>query len=154
MELNLKWVVSMRHAIGTVLRGTRSTTLTILSVLAIAVGVPLLWVWIASQLAGDSREVTPSLALVITIGILLSYWVVFLVGMWLRSRWVSEADDRARARRMSWNRSFRDEPYRAGDHRSDPIELVFVATAVIGVITFEIWFFFFAGSPLPNQPLF
>jgi hypothetical protein len=25
---------------------------------------------------------------------------------------------------------------------------------VLAVIAFEIWFFFFAGSPLPSQPLF
>jgi hypothetical protein len=31
---------------------------------------------------------------------------------------------------------------------------VFVAVAVLAVVAFEIWFFFFAGSPLPNQPLF
>jgi hypothetical protein len=55
---------------------------------------------------------------------------------------------------MSWNRSFRDEQHRPGGQRSDPIERVFVITAVVGLVAFQVWFFFFAGSPLPNQPLF
>jgi hypothetical protein len=55
---------------------------------------------------------------------------------------------------MSWNRSFRDEPLRGADQGTDPIERIFVVVAVLGVVAFEIWFFFFAGSPLPNQPAF
>jgi hypothetical protein len=116
--------------------------------------VPLVWVWIASQLAGTERELTPSLAILITTGILVSYWLVLLVGAALRSRWVGEDQEQARARRMSWNRSFRDEPLSAANRGSDPIERVFVVIAVLAVIAFEVWFFFFAGSPLPNQPLF
>jgi hypothetical protein len=141
-----------RHVIGSVIKGGGSTALSVVAVVLIALGVPLLWVWVASQIAGTEREVTPSLALFITTGILISYWVVLIVGMWIRGHWVSEETDRTKMRRMSWNRSFRDEPHQTGD--SDPIEVVFVATAVIGIIAFEIWFFFFAGSPLPNQPLF
>jgi hypothetical protein len=118
----------------------------------IAIGVPLVWVWIASKLAGDERDVTPSLALFITTGILVSYWVVLAVGSWIRSHWVSEEEEQTKQRRMSWNRSFRDEPYRTD--KSDPVETVFVVTALIAIVVFEVWFFFFAGSPLPNQPLF
>ena len=50
-----------------------------------------------------------------------------------------------RSARMSWNRSFRDEPYRPGEQKSDPVERLFVITAVLGFIAFEIWFLFFAG---------
>jgi hypothetical protein len=53
---------------------------------------------------------------------------------------------------MSWNRSFREDAH--PQPRTDPIEVAFVVIAVLAVIAFEIWFFFFAGSPLPNQPLF
>jgi len=122
--------------------------------LVTALGIPLAWIWIASQLAGTKREVTPSLALLITTGILVSYWVALVVGSSLRRHWVPDAEHQARMRRMSWNRSFRDEPRRASDDESDPIERLFVIVAVAGVVAFEIWFFFFAGSPLPNQPLF
>ncbi|HSD22723.1 MAG TPA: hypothetical protein VLB79_00195 [Solirubrobacterales bacterium] len=142
-----------RRAVLGLAKGTGS-----LSGLAVAIvlalGIPLVWVWIASQLAGTKRDLTPTLAIVITTGILLSYWLVLLLGSSLRRRWESEVSEQARRRRMSWNRSFRDEPLSATNRGSDPIERLFVAVAVLAVIAFEIWFFFFAGSPLPNQPLF
>jgi hypothetical protein len=134
-------------------RGLASGTSGLLLAVAIAVGIPLLWVWIASQLAGGRRELTPSLAILITTGILVSYWLALLVGAWVRSRLLGEEIQRAQRRRMSWNRSFRDD-YRPGHDQTDPVERVFVIVAVAAVVLFEIWFFFFAGSPLPNQPLF
>jgi hypothetical protein len=132
-------------------RGTGHTLSTLIAVPVIAVGVPVLWVWLASQIAGSTRDVTPSLAIFITTGIVVTYWVVALGGMVLRRRWVGEGEEEAKLRRMSWNRSFRDEPYRPGDHKIDPVERLFVITAVIGFIAFQIWFFFFAGSPTPGM---
>jgi hypothetical protein len=133
-------------------RGTGSLTGLAVAVV-VACGIPLAWVWIASKIAGTDRDLTPSLAILITTGILVSYWLALLLGSLLRRHWVGESQERARHRRMSWNRSFRDEPLHA-DRESDPVERIFVLVAVLGVIAFEIWFFFFAGSPLPNQPLF
>jgi hypothetical protein len=121
--------------------------------LLVALGIPVGWVWIASQIAGTKRDLTPSLAILITAGILISYWIALVVGSMLRGRWVDEHERRASQRRMSWNRSFRDEPRRDGE-QTDPVERVFVVVAVLGLIAFEVWFFFFAGSPLPNQPAF
>src|SRR5215204_1537602 len=126
----------------------------LLVALLVALGIPLAWVWIASQLAGTKRDLTPSLAILITTGILVSYWLVLVVGSALRKRWVGEAEDQARQRRMSWNRSFRDESLKTANRDTDPIERLFVVIAVGAVIAFEIWFFFFAGDPLPSQPAF
>ena len=141
-----------RHALG-LAKGAGSAS-GILVALAVALGIPLLWVWIASQVAGTKRDLTPSLAILITTGILVSYWLALVVGSWLRGRTVSADEERARVRRMSWNRSFRDEARRAGEDESDPIERIFVIVAVIGLVLFEVWFFFFAGDPLPSQPAF
>jgi hypothetical protein len=135
-------------------RGVLSGVSGLLVALSAAVGIPLAWVWIASQLAGTKRDITPSLALLITTGILASYWVALVVGSRLRGHWVSGAEQQARSRRMSWNRSFRDEPRHAADEQTDPVERLFVIVGVIGIVAFEVWFFFFAGSPLPNQPAF
>jgi hypothetical protein len=145
---------SPRRRPVSVLRGAFSGISGLLVALLTALGIPLVWVWIASQLAGTKRDLTPSLALLITTGILVSYWVALVVGSRLRGHWVSDAQQRARMRRMSWNRSFRDEPRHASDDESDPVERLFVIVGVLGIIAFEVWFFFFAGSPLPNQPAF
>jgi hypothetical protein len=135
-------------------KGTGGTLSGFVVALAVGFGIPLVWVWIASKLAGSSRYVTPSLAIVITTGIVVSYWLALLVGSRVRSRFLDHTEELKRVRRSSWNRSFRDEPINAADQQNDPVERLFVAVAVVSVIAFDIWFFFFAGSPLPSQPLF
>jgi hypothetical protein len=121
--------------------------------LVVGFGIPLAWIWIASKLAGYKRELTPSLALLVTTGILVSYWLALVIGSWVRAKSVDSARDRDKTRRRSWNRSFSDQP-RESDRQTDPVERIFMAVAVVGIIAFEIWFFFFAGDPLPNQPAF
>ncbi len=121
--------------------------------LAAAAGIPLAWVWFASKLAGTKKELTPSLALFIATGIVVSYWLALLLGSWIRGRSIDPAKERDRVRRRSWNRSFSDAP-RPDDQGIDPIERLFIVVGVLAVIAFEVWFFFFAGDPLPSQPAF
>ena len=118
----------------------------------VAAAIPAFWIWLASEIAGTERELTPPLAVFIGTGIVVSYWLALMVGGFVRGRTVDPERERARLRRMSWNRSFREDAH--PEAHTDPIEVAFVIVAVIAVIAFEIWFFFFAGSPLPNQPLF
>jgi hypothetical protein len=120
---------------------------------AVGFGIPLAWVWIASQIAGTKRDLTPSLAILISTGIVVSYWLALVAGAWLRGRKIDPVRERARVRRRSWNRSFRDEPLSA-DRETDAVERVFIAVALVGVVAFEVWFFFFAGDPLPSTPAF
>jgi quinol-cytochrome oxidoreductase complex cytochrome b subunit len=121
--------------------------------IAAAAGIPLVWIWIASKLAGTKPGLTPSLAVFIATGIIVSYWLALLVGSWIRGRTVDPGEERARVTRRSWNRSFSDAP-RPEDQRIDPIERLFIVVGVLGIIAFEIWFFFYAGDPLPSQPAF
>jgi type VI protein secretion system component VasK len=118
-----------------------------------AAGIPLVWIWIASKLAGTKRDLTPSLALLIATGIIVSYWLALLVGSWFRGRSVDPREEHARVTRRSWNRSFSDGP-RPEDRQIDPIERLFIGVGVLAIIAFEIWFFFYAGDPLPSQPAF
>jgi hypothetical protein len=148
----MRTAASQKRIATRLARGAGSAASGIAGAIVVAAGVPLAGVWIASQVAGSERALTPSLAILIAAGILVSYWIVLLIGSWVRSHLVDEEVRRAQVRRMSWNRSFRDEPH--SKQGGDPVERLFVLIAVIAIIAFEIWFFFFAGSPLPNQPLF
>jgi hypothetical protein len=121
--------------------------------IAIAAGIPLIWIWFASKLAGTKKDLTPSLAVFIATGIIVSYWLALLVGSWLRARSIDSGEERARVKRSSWNRSLRDSP-RPEDQGIDPIERLFIGIGILAIIAFEIWFFFFAGDPLPSRPLF
>jgi hypothetical protein len=121
--------------------------------IAVAAGIPLAWIWFASKLAGTKRDLTPSLAVFIATGIIVSYWLALLLGSWFRGRTIDSGEERARVKRSSWNRSLRDSP-KPEDQRIDPIERLFIVVGVLAIIAFEIWFFFYAGDPLPSQPLF
>jgi hypothetical protein len=136
-----------------VVRATGSNLSGLVVAVVLAAGIPLVWIWLASKVAGTKRDLTPSLAILITTGILVSYWLALLAGSWLRGRSIDADEEQGRVKRRSWNRSFSDAPISA-DRDSDPIERLFVIVAVLGVIAFEIWFFFFAGDPLPSQPAF
>jgi hypothetical protein len=134
-------------------RATGSNLSGLVVAVLVAGGIPLVWIWLASKLAGTKRDLTPSLAVFIATGILVSYWLALLVGSWLRGRSLDPEKERGRARRKSWNRSFSDAP-RPDDQGIDLIERLFIVVGVLAIIAFEIWFFFFAGDPLPSQPAF
>jgi hypothetical protein len=74
--------------------------------------------------------------------------VVLLIAAAIQGR--GSDDEQAAPPRYPWNRSMRDEPYRPGTSKLSPVEAVFVGTAVVASIAMMIWFFAFAGSPLPS----
>jgi hypothetical protein len=138
-------------AIRRVLVGTGSTAFTLIGALLIGFGVPLLWIWIASQFYDKPGAVNGSVAAFIGTGILVSYWGILLIASWIRARLIGRELQRG-PRRSSWNRSMRDSPFKPGQEGSDPIERLFVATAIISLIGFAVWFAFFAGAPFPTSP--
>ena len=73
---------------------------------------------------------------------------------WLSARYDELTGRPAAARRTSpWLRSMRGEREEIARkrHGISPVERVVVIAVVLGVLAFEVWFFFFAGSSLPNQ---
>src|SRR4051794_25658878 len=78
-----------RH-VRRVLTGVGALWGTALAIVA-AAGIPLGWIWLASKLAGTKRDLTPSLAIFIATGILVSYWLALLLGAWGRGRSVDRA---------------------------------------------------------------
>ena len=144
-------MTAVLHTIRRLLIGTGSTALTLVGACLIGFGIPLFWIWVASSLYGKPGAVNGPVAAFIGTGILVSYWGLLLIASWFRARLITREIDRG-PRRASWNRSMRDSAFRPGDHRSDPIERLFVTTAIISLIGFAIWFAFFAGAPFPTNP--
>jgi hypothetical protein len=140
-------------ALRRVLLGTGSTAFVLVGSVLIGFGVPLFWIFIASQFYGKTGAVTGPVAVFIGTGILVSYYGLLLIASWIRARLLArEAGPRRRGARDPWNRSMRDTPHKPGHERSDPVERLFVATAIVSMIAFLIWFAFFAGAPFPNSP--
>ncbi len=116
----------------------------------IGAGVPLLWIWIGSliQSSRGAQHVEGSTAAILVVGILASYVIILMIAGAIQAR--GEDDEERAPARYPWNRSMRDEPYRPGTQKLSPVEAVFVGTAVVASIGMLIWFFAFAGSPLPT----
>ena len=117
-------------------------------------GAPLLAVWVGSKVQGNlnNLSMTAVFSVVVVLGAL-----VFLLAWaltWINAKYDQVTGRPAEARHTSpWLRSMRDE--RETDTRQkfgiSPIERVVVISVVAAVLAFEIWFFFFAGSSLPNR---
>jgi hypothetical protein len=125
--------------------------LEVLAAVFVGAGIPLFWIWVGSQIQGSrgAQAVEASTAVILIVGILISYIIVLIVAGALQARG-QDPEQRRPPTRYPWMRSMRDEPYRPGTNKLTPVEAVFVGTAVVASIAMLIWFFAFAGSPLPN----
>lgn len=128
--------------------------LTIAAAIVIGFGVPLLWVWIGSQLQGGSgTNVSFAVAIAILLGIIASYVGLLYVAGWVMARINPQLlEQRQRgSSRQPWMRGMTDtRAVRPADRQMPALERVFVTTTIIVSIAFTIWLLFIAGSPLPN----
>jgi hypothetical protein len=131
-------------------RGTGRVALEIAAAVFVGAAVPLFWIWVGSQIQGSrgAQGIEGTTVAILIVGIVSSYIAILIIAAAIQAR----SDDAAgkRPHRFPWLRSMRDEPYRPGARKLTPVEAVFVSTAVIASIAMMIWFFAFAGSPLPN----
>lgn len=120
----------------------------IVAAIAIGAGVPLFWIWVGSQIQASrsAQSVEPGTAVIMVFGILFSYVAILIVAGAIQAR---QQGAQRPPTRYPWMRSMRDEPYRPGTTKLTPVEAVFVGTAIVSSIAMLIWFFAFAGSPLP-----
>jgi hypothetical protein len=106
------------------------------------IGIPLFWVWLASQLQNEAYGGVGMLAAAMVIfGPLASY--ILLVVFVSRFRFSQRPD--AEPQRMAWTRS-RNEIRQRGRYTTTFEEIVLTAVLIVG-LGFEVWFFFFAKCP-------
>jgi hypothetical protein len=117
-------------------------------------GAPLLAVWVGSKVQGNLNNL--SMTAVFSVIVVLAALVFLLAWAltWINSEYDELTGRPPSARYTSpWLRSMRDE--REEDVRRkfgiSAVERVVVVSVVAAVLAFEVWFFFFAGSSLPNQ---
>ena len=117
-------------------------------------GAPLLAVWVGSHLQKSATAL--SMTAVFSVVAVLAVMVGLLAWAlaWLNQKYDDVTGREAKARYTSpWLRSMRGE--REVDLRQrtgiSMVERVVIIAVVGAVLTFEIWFFFFAGSSLPAQ---
>jgi len=100
--------------------------------LVLWVGIPVGWLWIASQIEGATQSIGAAIAAML-VGVVATIILAVPALGWL--------SDRYRAIRVA--RGLEDTGHFA-------LETVLVLSAGVAVLSFVVWFFFFAGaSPIP-----
>jgi len=116
-------------------------------------GAPLFAVRVGSKVQGSFNTLSMTAVFSVVAVLAGTVFLLALLLTWLNVKYDELTGRPAVARQSSpWLRSMRDE---RGDQSQRKygvggIERVVIICAVAGVLAFEAWFFFFAGSSLPN----
>ena len=124
----------------------------ILASVNIWTGCPLLAVWVGSRFVGGTTLSMGAVAVVIAV-LAVSVTVLTMMLTRLSAKYDQLTGRPTTARRTSpWLRSMRAErnEHVQRKHRLSAVEMVVIASVVAAVVAFEVWFFFFAGSSIPN----
>ena len=116
-------------------------------------GAPLFAVWVGSKVQGNLNNLSMTAVFSVIAVLAVTVFGLAVILTWLNAKYDELTGRPPAARHTSpWLRSMRDE--REHDVRQkygiSGVERVVVICAVAGVLAFELWFFFFAGSSLPN----
>ena len=126
-------------AVGRMLKAIWVLAAAVACAVIFGVGVPLFWLWVASQLQTTTGDGVGMLAAtVVIVGPLASY--IALVALASRFRFSQRPD--LEPQRMAWTRS-RGEIRRRARYTTTFEEIVLTAILIVG-FGFEVWFFFLA----------
>jgi hypothetical protein len=122
----------MRGLLRTGIGATLVLLIMFIGSLVLWIGTPLLWLWVGSQVQGDTASLGTALG-VAFIGVVLT--IILLAGVLGKLSDVYQANRRSRG---------------LEDTGHYVLEAVLVVSAGLTLAAFVIWFFFFAGaSPVP-----
>lgn len=117
-------------------------------------GGPLLALWVGSRAQGSGP---PSMAAIaaaaVTLGV-ASFALVRLLARLDAAYGRLAGRNSTVSRHVPWLRSMRGErPRDENQHARElsPLEVILIATVVAVVLLFEIWFFFYSGSPIDQS---
>ncbi len=136
---------------GTALRRAALAGITAFLAINLWTGAPLIALWVGSQVVG--RTVLSMQAVFVVVIVLAVLVFSMAIGLaWCNSEYDRLTGRRPGERRLTWLRSTRaegiaDPGYGAG---ISPLERIVMTSVYLAVISFLVWFFFFAGAPTPS----
>jgi hypothetical protein len=116
-------------------------------------GAPLFAVWVGSKVQGNLNNLSMTAVFSVVAVLAATVFLLALVLTWLNAKYDELTGRPPAARQTSpWLRSMRDEREEnvRRKYGISAVERVVVVSVVVAVLAFEVWFFFFAGSSLPN----
>jgi hypothetical protein len=115
--------------------------------LALWIGSPLGWLWIASQLQKDSQEAGFGPYFLVLVGIAVTSVALAKLLARVNTAYGAVSGQPAVVRlRLPWLRSMRGEDEGAAPRTV--LDVVMVISVTLGAIALTIWFFFYADSSL------
>ncbi len=114
-------------------------------------GAPLIALWVGSR-SSDNTVLSMQAVFVVVLVLAVLVFAMAMALAWLNNAYDELVGRAQTERRMPWLRSMRAE---AEGHISARVgitmlERIVMTSVYLAVITLLIWFFFFAGSSLPN----
>jgi hypothetical protein len=142
-------------ATGPHLRAKRIALVCLMAIVTLNIwtGGPLLALWIGSRVQGPSG---PSMGAVAVAAVSLgaiSYLLVRVLA-WVDTVYARLAGrPTGVTRHVPWLRSMRGERPHQQKHARElsPLEVVLIVSVVVVVALFEVWFFFYSGSPIDQR---
>ncbi len=121
----------------------------LLAALSIWTAIPLSWVYIGSKVS-ETQFPSGGPYAVVAVGTIVSILLIaWLIGR-LNSLYIQiTGTNRLSPMRPAWLKSMRDSSPQVGS--TTVVEAVLMGSVVLAAIALTIWFFFLAGSPIPNQ---
>jgi hypothetical protein len=117
-------------------------------------GAPLLAIWVGSQVQRGQSQLSMGTVFLVVAVMAISVFVLYRALRWLDARFGEVIGRKAGTRQPPpWLKSISGERVPAKRPR-EPLtvpERILVLIVVLAVGSFEVWFFFFAGSSVPNQ---
>ena len=110
----------------------------------VGLGVPVLWIWIGSQV---QQSTAPSWAALAVVHVGMITTLLLIAGFF--SFFVARSKEREMAR-VDWMRGQSEERRHDSLSGTYPLELIIFFAVFVDVIVFLVWFFFFAdpGNPV------
>lgn len=139
---------AVRTSLATAVAKGGLIALMALGSIALWIGSPIGWLWLASQMQRDSQATGFGPYLVVLVGIAVTAVVLAKLLSRLNQLYaaVSGADEVRIV--LPWHRGLRGE--NEGRAPRTVLDVVMVVSVAIGLVAMGIWFFFLAGSPLPT----
>ena len=137
------------HEVGKSLSASLIFVAMLLAALSLWTALPLSWLYIGSKVSKTQFPAETPYAVVI-VGLTISIVVVaWLISRLNRLYMEITGTNRLTPMRPSWMRSMRDSAVPAGN--TTVVEAVLMGSVLLAALVLSAWFFFLAGSPLPDQ---
>lgn len=138
---------------SSILRRVGLGSLTALISVNVWTGAPLFAVWVGSKTQGNFSSLSMG-AVALTVIVLATVEFGLVLGLsWVNAQYDQAIGRPPLRRRYPWHTSMRGEREEVIARRQgvSGVERIAIVSVVAGALVFEFWFFFLAGSSLPNR---